>query len=82
MYRHPMVAALRDPSQEVVTRVFEALHALPEAMPADWQAGLPAEEPARARHVCDFVAGMTDRYALRCYERLIGPSPLPADITL
>jgi dGTPase len=82
MYRHPMVAALRDPSQEVVTRLFEALHAMPEAMPADWQAGLPADEPARARHVCDFVAGMTDRYALRCYERLIGPSPLPSGITL
>ena len=38
-------------------------------------------EPARARHVADFLAGMTDRYALDCYQRLIGPSPLPTDIS-
>ena len=82
MYTHPRVAALRDPSVEVVTQLFAALHACPEELPADWQAALPETEPARARHVGDFVAGMTDRYALRCYERLVGPSPLPADINL
>jgi dGTPase len=82
MYTHPRVAALRDPSVEVVTQLFAALHACPEELPADWQAALPETEPARARHVGDFVAGMTDRYALRCYERLVGPSPLPSDINL
>ena len=82
MYTHPKVAALRDPSVAVVTRLFEALHDRPDALPADWRTALPAGEPARARHICDFVAGMTDRYALGCYERLIGPSPLPADVIL
>jgi dGTPase len=80
MYRHPQVAALRDPSRDVVTGLFAALHADPAAMPGDWAVATPADEPARARHVADFIAGMTDRYALKSYERLIGPSPLPTDI--
>jgi dGTPase len=49
-------------------------------MPRDWAAATPAAEPGRARHVADFIAGMTDRYALKTYERLIGASPLPIDI--
>lgn len=82
MYTHPKVAALRDPSVEVVTQLFAALHACPDALPDDWQASLPDSEPARARHIGDFVAGMTDRYALHVYERLVGPSPLPQGINL
>lgn len=82
MYRHPRVSALRDPSQQVVAAVFHALHGQPDALPPDWQETLPAEEPARARHIGDFVAGMTDRYALHIHERLVGPSPLPADVAL
>ena len=82
MYAHPRVIALRHPSQQVVAALFAAFHADPAAMPGDWAAATPAAEPERARHVADFVAGMTDRYALRCHERLIGPSPLPADILI
>jgi dGTPase len=82
MYRHPHVAALRDPSKLVVAGLFAALHADPGAMPADWAAATPADEPGRARHVADFIAGMTDRYALKQYQRLVGASPLPADILI
>lgn len=82
MYRHPRVAALRDPSQLVVAGLFAALHDRPAAMPGDWATQTPAEEPARARHVADFIAGMTDRYALKAYENLVGPSPLPTDIAI
>jgi dGTPase len=82
MYRHPHVAALRDPSKLVVAGLFAALHADPSGMPADWAAATLADEPARARHVADFIAGMTDRYALKLYQRLVGPSPLPADIII
>ena len=82
MYRHPHVAALRDPSKLVVAGLFGAFDADPGAMPADWAAATPATEPDRARHVADFIAGMTDRYALKQYQRLVGPSPLPADIII
>ncbi len=82
MYRHPRVAALRDPSQFVVAGLFDVLHADPSAMPADWAAATPAAEPERARHIGDFIAGMTDRYALKLYTRLVGPSPLPDEIAI
>jgi dGTPase len=82
MYSHAQVAALRDPSKLVVAGLFETLHARPDAMPGDWATATPPDEPGRARHVGDFIAGMTDRYALKTYERLVGPSPLPSDILI
>ena len=82
MYRHPQVVALRDPSKLVVTGLFAALHADPAAMPGDWPATSPASEPDRARHIGDFIAGMTDRYALNLHTRLVGASPLPAGVVL
>jgi dGTPase len=80
MYRHPQVVRLRDPSRDVVAGLFAAFHGDPAAMPGDWAGETPIYEPEKARHVADFIAGMTDRYALRSYERLIGGSPLPIDI--
>ena len=80
MYRAPQVARLRDPSEEVVTGLFGRLHAQPQLLPGDWAAACPLDEPGRARHVGDFVAGMTDRYALRLYEQWVGPSPLPQEM--
>jgi len=77
MYTHPDVARLRDPSAGVVTGLFAALHADPDALQPRWRATLPVAEPDRARHVGDFIAGMTDRYAIREYVRIIGPAPLP-----
>ena len=82
MYSHPLVSALRDPSQLVVTRLFAAYHADTALLPAEWAAAAPLAEPARARHIADFMAGMTDRYALRCYEEIIGASPLPTHIKI
>ena len=79
MYTHPDVARLRDPAAVVVAGLFAAIADDPSALPARWRATLPAAQPARARHLGDFIAGMTDRYALRTYEQLVGASPLPGD---
>ncbi len=79
MYTHPDVARHRDPAATIVTGLFAALSADPAGLPDRWRARLPATEPDRARHIADFIAGMTDRYALRTYEALVGPSPLPGD---
>ena len=81
MYRHPSVGALREPAQRIVGELFAALHAAPDALPPRWRAALPDAEPARARHVADFVAGMTDRFAIRQYEALVGRSPLPEGVS-
>ena len=80
MYRAPAVRRLRDPAQRVVTGLFAAFHAASDRLPEHWRATLPAAEPQRARHIADYIAGMTDRFAIREYERVVGPSPLPATI--
>jgi len=82
MYTHPFVGRLRDPSQLVVTGLFAALHHDALLLPEAWQASLPADEPGRARHVGDFIAGMTDRFALKTYEQVVGPSPLPDGVLI
>ncbi len=76
LYRHPKVMEIAEPAQQVVARLAETYRAAPERMPASWFETLPAQEPARGRHIGDFIAGMTDRYALRQYEALFGPSEL------
>lgn len=81
MYSAPEVKALRDPSQAVVAALFAAFHDEPAHLPDRWLASLPQAEPARARHIADFIAGMTDRYAIRLHERVVGPSPLPAGVS-
>ena len=82
MYRSAAVARLRDPSERVVEALFAHFHRDPASLPADWAAAVPDAEPARARNIADFVAGMTDRYALRTYASLVGPSPLPTDVLI
>ncbi len=82
MYRSPQVARLRDPAQIVVANLFAAFTDDPGTLPDRWRTTLPDDEPARARHIGDFIAGMTDRFALRSYERIVGPSPLPGDIVI
>ncbi len=77
MYRAPEVKRLRDPSQLVVAGLFGAFHADPARLPDRWRATLPADEPQRARHIADYIAGMTDRFAIREHERVAGSSPLP-----
>lgn len=82
MYRAPSVLKLRAPAAEVVEGLFSLYLAGPSRLPGRWQAGLGEDETLRARHIGDYVAGMTDRFALGEYARLTGQHPLPADIPL
>ena len=77
MYYHRVNLDIRKPAREVVAGLFERYHSAPSAMPEQWAATTPADEPARARHVADFIAGMTDRYAIRSYRRDVGPIEFP-----
>jgi dGTPase len=36
---------------------------------------LPQEEPARSRHIADYVAGMTDRFAISAHAKIYGRTP-------
>ena len=50
-----------------------AYQADPRRLPPHWRETIPIDEPARTRHIGDFIAGMTDRYALSRYRELVGP---------
>ncbi len=76
MYRHPEVMRVRAKATEIVERLFPLFLATPAAMPLEW-AGLfkgARDDAARARIVADYIAGMTDRYALNEYRRLVDAS--------
>ena len=49
----------------------------PATMPPEWRDRLPDSNPDRSRHIADFIAGMTDRYAVSRYRDLVGPIDLP-----
>ena len=66
MYRHPRVMQPMERAQEVVTRTVRRLHGRSRLMPPDWTATCgDSGEPRTARAVCDYIAGMTDRFAAR-----------------
>ena len=75
LYFHPDQLATAARAKHVIARLFDGLLADPAALPPSWHEAMPAAEPARSRHLADFIAGMTDRYAIDTYERLFGESP-------
>ncbi|WP_431275383.1 deoxyguanosinetriphosphate triphosphohydrolase [Variovorax ureilyticus] len=67
LYRHPRVSATTDQAKDVVRALFDAYLADAAQMPERY-----AERADRHRAVADYIAGMTDRFAIREYERLTG----------
>ena len=74
LYRHPAVLAVREKASTVVEDLFHAFVAEPALLPDAWRD--PADdEPRRLRRTCDYIAGMTDRFALGEHRRLVGNTP-------
>jgi dGTPase len=67
LYRHPQVMRTTDVARQVVRELFAAYLDAPHEMPAEH-----AAQPDRHRAVADYVAGMTDRFAVREHRRLTG----------
>ena len=74
MYRAPSVMDMRARTAEIVADLFPLYMARPDLLPADWTADVAAAdgETGLARIVADYVAGMTDRFALKEWQRLAG----------
>ncbi len=74
MYRAPSVMAERARVTDVVNGLFPLFMAQPELLPGEWRDDIAAVqgEVELARIVADYVAGMTDRFALQEAKRLIG----------
>jgi dGTPase len=75
MYRHPDVLRVREKADLVVRRLFAAFSRDPSAMPEEWAAGAGADESARAHRAADYIAGMTDRFAIAEHRRLFDDAP-------
>ena len=67
LYRHYKVMRMTNKARRIVADLFDAYAADPRQMPADYAAA-----PLPHRAVADYIAGMTDRFAIREHERLTG----------
>ena len=76
MYRHERVMRVMGDAERVVRDLFAHFVKAPADLPAEWGEGIGgADEGARARRIADFIAGMTDRYALVEHARYFDTTP-------
>lgn len=77
MYRAPSVMKVRKQMGQAVEDLFAIYMGAPDLLPPAWQTALrdaPNDEVLRARAVSDYIAGMTDRFALQSQRRLGAPA--------
>lgn len=78
MYRHYRVNRMASKARRVVKELFALLLDEPDCMPSEWQhQAANRSAAARARIVADYIAGMTDRYAVDEHRRLFDPGATP-----
>ena len=74
MYRHPRIMRIMGEAEAVVRALFERYQRDPDELP--WRRLRGAQDtPVSARQIADFIAGMTDRYALSEHMRLFDSTP-------
>lgn len=71
IYRNPVVKHQEDKAQELIKQLYQHYLRHMEAMPQEYQR--IAEKEGKARAVCDYLSGMSDRFALSAYERFFLP---------
>lgn len=76
LYYHPEQIAAAERARNVVARLFAAYAQDATLMPDDWHARLPASDPQRARVIADFIAGMSDRFAIQSAAAIYGERPV------
>jgi dGTPase len=75
LYGLPELRPIREEAQRVVADLAAAYRAEPALLPSDWRGGGDAVEQLRT--LGDFIAGMTDRFAIARHEELVGSVNLP-----
>jgi len=76
MYRHPHVMRVRRDADRVVRDLFDRYFLHPDMMPEEWRADLEGADDIRlARRVSDYIAGMTDRFAIQEHRRWFDDTP-------
>lgn len=76
LYRHPSVMHAREGADRIVHDLFARYFAEPDALPEGHGVEVAqADEAVRARYIADFIAGMTDTYAIKEHRRLFDRTP-------
>jgi dGTPase len=75
LYDHDALRPIRVEAQRIVSDLAQYFIDCPDRLPDGWQRG--EGEVARLRGIGDYIAGMTDRFAISRHEALIGPVKLP-----
>ena len=76
LYFHDSVVVRRHAADKIVQDLFDISFEKPSIMPAEWQADWEMlDQAGRARRVADYLAGMTDNYAVREHRRLFDHTP-------
>jgi len=79
VYRHYRVLRMTNKAHDVIRSLFDTFLKRPELLPPEHHAAAVqmekvSGEPGRARAVADYIAGMTDRFAITEHERMFDPS--------
>ena len=76
VYRNPRIVRVMSDAEQVVADLFARYSGDAAALPPEWRDHAPERGTrAYARHIADFIAGMTDRYALAEHRRLFDATP-------
>lgn len=75
LYRHYRVVRMAVKAERILKDLFEAYQAEPSILPKHVQPTL--DETGLERTICDYIAGMTDRYAIEEHQKLFDPETLP-----
>lgn len=75
LYYHPEQVSAAERARDVVARLFAAYSQDAGLMPPEWRAKLPEQDPQRSRIIADFIAGMSDRFAMQACETIYGERP-------
>jgi dGTPase len=76
MYHHWRVNRSRSQARRILAEMFDLFLAEPEVLPGEWFVRLEnLDEASRARVICDYIAGMTDRYAIEEHRKLFQLEP-------
>ena len=76
MYRSAPILQIQHEAKKLLAGLFAAYRSDPRLLPEDWRTA-NTDPTALTRRIGDFIAGMTDRYAINRYRELIGPVQLP-----
>ncbi|TYC87036.1 deoxyguanosinetriphosphate triphosphohydrolase [Novosphingobium sp. BW1] len=75
LYYHPEQLETAKRARAVLAELYAAYSQEPVLMDESWIDTLPRTEPERSRHIADYIAGMTDRFAITCHENIYGRTP-------